>query len=99
MSRWASAGGAWDKSHDGQNYGARGGGVDLYGLEDGDRRANVDNHFLFCFPFFKGYITGLPTGMSGRGLALRTDCVVVLVVAGIMYVNTPSLSWRLGRKL
>ncbi len=54
---------------------------------------------FFCFPFFKGYITVLPTGMLGQGLALRTDCVVVLVVAGIMYVNTPSLSWRLGRKL
>lgn len=52
-----------------------------------------------CFPFFKGYITVLPTGVLGRGLALRTDCVLVLVVAGIMYVNTPSLSWRLGRKL
>ena len=45
MSMWASAGDAWDNSHDGQNMALVGGISD--GLEHGDRGVNLYSHLLF----------------------------------------------------
>ena len=94
MSMWASIGDAGDNSHDGQNM-ALVGGIS-YGLEHGDRGVDLYNHLLF-FNLRRIYYDSANLNLGSQlGSAYGLHC---RPRRGIMYVNTPSLSWKLGRRL